>query len=210
MPRCHTDVESAGFSWLQFAPSFSFPVSRPPRGFSSHPIPLRRTANFSLTQTSPLSLPPSGRFPTQGGLGRHRVGLVGPKELISVSRKWYPQPPDPQRPPRGQPCPCTPPGPFRFLRFPPPSDPPGRLDPESSGRRREQPSRLLPLPAQNPANPLLGARRRGCRDGVQHRAPLRGPSTDLSLLVSPPLWLGSRLSSSLLFSFTAFLKDQLA
>lgn len=33
--------------------------------------------------------------------------------------------------------------------------------------------------------------------------------TDLSLLVSPPPWLGSQLSSSLLISFTAFLNDHL-
>lgn len=66
-------------------------------------------------------------------------------------------------------------GPFPLPPLPAPADPPGRLDPESSQPRREQRSRLLPLPAQNLADPLPGARRRG-RPGWRPSARL--PSED--------------------------------
>lgn len=207
MPRCTHRCRS----WLFLAPIYSFALiscfsASPWFLFPPHSTP--QNCKFFSNTNFPFEPPTFRAVSHAGRASRHRVGVVRPKELTSVSRKVVPTVPRPSTTAWGHPYPCTPPSPFRFLSSLPSPTLPGGLTPESSLSRREQRSRLLPLPAQNPANPLLGSRRRGCRDGVQPRAPLRGPSTDLSLLASLSPGLGSQLSLSLLSSFTAFLNNR--
>lgn len=176
--------------------------------FPPHSTP--QNCKFFSNTNFPFEPPTFGAVSHAGWARRHRVKVVrsGPRSSPPFQESGTHSPRTLNDRP-GPALPQHPAVPFPLPPLPAPANPPGRLDPESSQPRREQQSCLLPLPAQNPANPLLRARRRGCRDGVQHRAPLRGPSTDLSLLLSPPSWLRSRLSSSLLSSFTAFLNNQL-
>lgn len=160
MPRCHTDGE-AGFSWLAFAPSLSFPVSRPPHGFSSHPIPLHRTAIFFFFNTNFPFQPPTVRAVSHAGPAqRHGVGVSGPRSSPRFQESGTHSPlTSSDRP--GPDLLLHPAGSFPLPPLAAPAHPPGRPDPESPQPRREQRRRLLPLPAQNLADPLPGARRRG-------------------------------------------------
>lgn len=179
MPRCHTDGE-AGFSWLAFAPSLSFPVSRPPHGFSSHPIPLHRTAGFffSFNTNFPFQ-PPTFRAVSHAGPAQwHGVGVSGPRSSPRFQKS-------------GTHSPLTSsdrPGPALLLHpagsfpLPPLAAPahPGRPDPSPSSRGGNSgDASSLSLPR---ISRILCPVRAGgaARDGVQRRAPLRGPSTDLS------------------------------
>lgn len=96
-------------SWLFLAPICSFALiscfsASPWFLFPPHSTP--QNCKFFSYTNFPFE-PPTFRAVSHAGRApRHRVGVVRPKELTSVSRKWYPQCPDPQRPPGASPTPA--------------------------------------------------------------------------------------------------------
>lgn len=105
--------------------------------------------------------PPTFREVSHAGPAqRHGVGVSGPRSLPRIQESGTHSPLTSSDRPRPALL-LQPAGPFPLPPLAAPAHPPGRPDPESPQPRREQRSRLLPLPAQNLADPLPGARRRG-------------------------------------------------
>lgn len=128
MPRCTHRCRS----WLFLAPIYSFALiscfsASPWFLFPPHSTP--QNCTFFSNTNFPFE-PPTFRAVSHAGRAlRHRVGVVRPKELTSVSRKVVPTVPRPSTTAWGHPYPCTPPSPFRFLSSPPPPTLSGGLTP---------------------------------------------------------------------------------